>query len=195
MLHRPSIFWAWPAKACLAWRGEKQRAMTPAQEAFQAANLPLDLISDRRKDAYEALHPETKNSSFHGNQHKSGLHQVGKDQPADRFTADTAMKTGQTERAVRDWLSRIDKDSKEVRNRRIFDLWMACWTQDEISAACDCRETVRDLTNDFGEIGKLAEIRQSGSISCDGLHAVDLQLAKARRARRIRPVVEGECLN
>jgi hypothetical protein len=35
---------------------------------------------------------------------------------------------------VRDWLSRIDKDSKEARNRRIFDMWMACYTQEEISA-------------------------------------------------------------
>jgi hypothetical protein len=39
-----------------------------------------------------------------------------------------------SDRTVRDWLSRIDKDSKEARNRRIFDMWMACYTQEEISA-------------------------------------------------------------
>lgn len=37
------------------------------------------------------------------------------------------------ERTVRDWLSRMDKDAKEARNLRIFDLWLACWTQQEIS--------------------------------------------------------------
>jgi hypothetical protein len=46
----------------------------------------------RRKDAYEALHPETKYESFKGNQHAS--RQVGDNQIADRVTADTAAKTG-----------------------------------------------------------------------------------------------------
>ena len=38
-----------------------------------------------------------------------------------------------SERTIRSWLSRIDKDSKEARNKRIFDLWMACYTQEEIA--------------------------------------------------------------
>lgn len=38
-----------------------------------------------------------------------------------------------SERTVRDWLSRMDKDTKEARNRRIFELWLACWTQQEIA--------------------------------------------------------------
>jgi len=33
-----------------------------------------------------------------------------------------------SERTIRDWLSRIDKDTKEARNKRIFDLWLACYT-------------------------------------------------------------------
>lgn len=41
-----------------------------------------------------------------------------------------------SERTIRDWLSRVDKDAKESRNRRIFDLWMACWTAEEIADAC-----------------------------------------------------------
>ena len=32
------------------------------------------------------------------------------------------------------WLSRIDKDSKDARNKRIFDKWLACYTQKEIAA-------------------------------------------------------------
>ncbi len=33
------------------------------------------------------------------------------------------------------WLSRIDKDSKEDRNRRIFDRWLACWSNAENATA------------------------------------------------------------
>lgn len=34
---------------------------------------------------------------------------------------------------VRDWLSRIDKDSKASRNRRIKKLWESCYTEQEIA--------------------------------------------------------------
>ncbi len=37
-----------------------------------------------------------------------------------------------------DWLSRIDKDAKEERNRKIFDMWMACYTQQEIADTLGC---------------------------------------------------------
>lgn len=53
----------------------------------------------RRKEAYEALHPETK-------AHVAGAHGSNKSQGnasanlAPAFTADTAAKTGQSERAV-----------------------------------------------------------------------------------------------
>jgi hypothetical protein len=30
-----------------------------------------------------------------------------------------------------------EKDSKATRNRRIFEMWMACYTQEEIAAACE----------------------------------------------------------
>ena len=39
------------------------------------------------------------------------------------------------ERTLRDWLSRIDKDSKKRRDKSIIDQWMACRTQAEIAAA------------------------------------------------------------
>lgn len=45
-----------------------------------------------------------------------------------------------SDRTVRDWLSRIDKDSKEARDRKIFDLWLACWTQEEIANECGCSQ-------------------------------------------------------
>ena len=36
-------------------------------------------------------------------------------------------------RTVRDWLSRIDKDNKEIRNIEIANRWFACYTLQEIA--------------------------------------------------------------
>ena len=57
------------------------------------------LFTARRKDAYERIHPETRNSAFQGNQHKAGVRKVCEDHVS-RFTADTAVKTGQSERVI-----------------------------------------------------------------------------------------------
>ncbi|MCO8125549.1 hypothetical protein NHH03_27670 [Stieleria sp. TO1_6] len=38
-----------------------------------------------------------------------------------------------SERTVRSWLSRIDKDAKEHRKQKIFDLWLAGYSQSEIA--------------------------------------------------------------
>lgn len=57
-----------------------------------------------------------------------------------------------SERTVRDWLSRIDKDSKDARNKRIFDLWMACHTQEEIADRENCSvQVIKDTVSDFLE--------------------------------------------
>ena len=53
------------------------------------------LFTQRRKDIYEALHPETRN----GGDRRSSDRQVG-ELKNDRFTADTASRTGQSERKV-----------------------------------------------------------------------------------------------
>jgi ParB-like chromosome segregation protein Spo0J len=52
------------------------------------------LFTRRRKEAYEALHPETKHGT---NQHESSR-QIG--ESSDRFTADAAAKTGKAERTI-----------------------------------------------------------------------------------------------
>lgn len=66
----------------------------------------------RRKEAYEALHPETK----HGGDHKSeSSRQFGNLKSDDRFTADTATRTGQSERAVqRAMNAKRTKDQRPV---------------------------------------------------------------------------------
>lgn len=64
----------------------------------------------RRKEAYEALHPETKVGATGAGRDK--VRQVG--EANDRFTSDTAKKTGQSERAVQRDAERGDKIDPEV---------------------------------------------------------------------------------
>jgi hypothetical protein len=54
-----------------------------------------------------------------------------------------------------DWLSRIDKDSKEERNRRIFDMWMACHTLEEIAEVVNVhKDTVSEICRRMEELPK-----------------------------------------
>jgi hypothetical protein len=63
-----------------------------------------------------------------------------------------------TERAVRDWLSRIDKDTKEARNKRIFGLWLACHTQEEIAEREGIHHsTVQEVLREMAELPKSAK--------------------------------------
>ncbi|MFH1635803.1 MAG: DNA methyltransferase [Chloroflexota bacterium] len=58
-----------------------------------------------------------------------------------------------SERTIRDWLSRIDKDSKVARNRRIFDLWLACYTQEEIAKETDVSKMeVSRICNEMADL-------------------------------------------
>lgn len=74
--------------------------LTPAERAT---------FTRRRKEAYEALHPETR----HGGDRKSSR-QLG-DLNDDRFTADTAARTGQSERAVQRDAERGEKVAEVLR--------------------------------------------------------------------------------
>ena len=69
-----------------------------------------------------------------------------------------------SERTIRDWLSRVDKDAKDARNRRIFEMWLACYTQQEIADAVGIpRKTVDDTFGEFGDVSKLAKSDQSAA--------------------------------
>jgi ParB family transcriptional regulator, chromosome partitioning protein len=68
------------------------------------------LFTKRRKDAYEALHPETK----HGGDRKSDQVANLATRSDDRFTADTAAKTGQSERVIQRDAERGSKISEKV---------------------------------------------------------------------------------
>jgi len=76
-----------------------------------------------------------------------------------------------SERTVQGWLSRVDKDSKEKRDKRIFDLWLACHTQEEIADSEGVtKETVSEIVSQ-----KNAELQKSDKFP-PALHQVDFEL-------------------
>ena len=78
-----------------------------------------------RWKAGEALHPETKAEAQKGNQYAS--RQIGDKQPADRFTADIAAKTGQSEDAIqRDTKPGIDSMAGVMDLGGVFFLTLDC---------------------------------------------------------------------
>jgi len=61
-------------------------------------------------------------------------------------------------KTVTRYLSDVDKQLREERNRIIREMWLACYTQDEIAEATDTpRRTVADQINSFGETGQLSK--------------------------------------
>lgn len=62
-----------------------------------------------------------------------------------------------SERTVREWLSRIDKDSKEARDRRIFDLWLACTENKDIAESVGLSQPqLSEIVSKFGN-GSIAK--------------------------------------
>lgn len=70
-----------------------------------------------------------------------------------------------SDRTVREWLSRIDKDAKADRDKRIFDLWMQCWTNLEIAEAVGgiSEEGVRLKTQEMADLPKLGKSNQAAA--------------------------------
>jgi DNA-binding XRE family transcriptional regulator len=77
-----------------------------------------------------------------------------------------------SDRTVREWLGRIDKDAKEQRKQRIFDLWLAGWTQQEIADAVGVPRQSLDET--FAENGNIANLGKSQQSAAD--HATDFDV-------------------
>jgi len=69
-----------------------------------------------------------------------------------------------SERTVRNWLSRIDKDTKAARDKRIFDMWLACHTQEEIAEVVGCdKATVNRILEDLLQNGKLSDLQHAAA--------------------------------
>lgn len=59
---------------------------------------------------------------------------------------------------VQNWLSRIDKDAKDERNKRIRAKWLACWTQEEIAEDEGIsQDAVSLISREFPELEKLVK--------------------------------------
>lgn len=82
---------------------EHRRVIAECDENLCAPSLtPVERaeFTRRRKDAYEALHPETRREATLKKGDEVPSRQVGETGNAARFTADTAASTGQSERVV-----------------------------------------------------------------------------------------------
>ncbi len=78
-----------------------------------------------------------------------------------------------SERTIREWLSRIDKDTKAARDRKIFDLWLSCRTQEEIAEAVGVSqgEVAKSIPN-----GKFAVWNKTPEQEAAANHATDFEL-------------------
>jgi hypothetical protein len=92
-----------------------------------------------------------------------------------------------SKRTIRDCLSRIDKDSREARNKRIFDLWMACYTQEEIAEKENVTHQSVDLIlQEMADLPKLAKSDKAMAEHAADFETADLQhLEAAGKDKRI----------
>lgn len=75
---------------------------------------------------------------------------------------DLARILSVSERAIRDWLSRIDKDAKAERDKRIFGLWLATETDKAIADDVNLtEEAVRQITQKMADLPKLGKSTQA----------------------------------
>lgn len=96
---------------------EQQRIIAECDENLCAPTLsPAERaeFTSRRKAAYEALHPETRREATLKKGTDVPSRQVGETGKPERFTADTAAATGQSERVVQRDAERGDKVSDEA---------------------------------------------------------------------------------
>lgn len=134
--------------------------------------------------------------------HGLQLSQADKQDMARRIYAATAEKEREakkkslakllsvSERTVREWLSRIDKDTKEKQRKQIFDLWLACHTQDEIAVAMGWpQRTVSAETASFSTNGKVADYAKTDENEEPAFKLTKQQLASAEHATDFEPPI------
>lgn len=69
-----------------------------------------------------------------------------------------------------------------MKDKRIFDLWLACYTQEEIAEREGLtREGVRDILAELGDFGKLAE-----NAKALANHAVDFEMQNQAAEIKLR---------
>jgi hypothetical protein len=79
-------------------------------------------------------------------------------------------------------IPRIDKDAKAARNRKIFEMWLACHTLDEIADAVDtAKQTISDQIRSLSGNPKVGEIGQTTSEENDAAESA-FKLSKSEQA-------------
>lgn len=153
--------------------GRSERAVQ--RDAERARNVA------RRKEIYEALHPETKAESFHGNRHTGSRRQNGEGHN-ERFTSATAKATGRSERAVQRDAERGEKIAAPALALVVFSegdgvYWLAEGFHRHGAAVQAGLETVA------------CEVRSGGlreailhSVGANATHGVRRSIADRRRA-------------
>jgi len=132
-------------EACkrLGWEEIEARVLSLNDLGNELAEIDENLIRDdlscleraehlyRRKEIYEAMHPETKHGGAPG---KAGGGKKPKDEIISSFASDTASKTGVTPRTVQHEVQIVEKIDAEVRDairgtdvadRKTDLLWLA----------------------------------------------------------------------
>lgn len=72
---------------------------------------------------------------------------------------------------VSEWLARTVKEQKDKRDRKIREMWLACYTQEEIAEACGC--VVQTVNNVISEFSKSVLENQNGKEHTLASHATD----------------------
>lgn len=135
-----------------------------AHKKAGAENVPVK-VTETKSDAH-LLELSIERNAIHGLQ----LSQADKRAMAQRIYNATPEKERKgkkeqlakilsvSQRVVQDWLSRIDKDAKEARDRRIFERWLACWTNAEVGDEEGMtEEAVRLITQESADLQKLGK--------------------------------------
>lgn len=132
-----------------------------AHQKMEAVTIPVTVV-ETKSDAH-LLELAIETNSTHGlqlsqedkrNMARQIYHVTPEKERAEK-KKQLAKMLSVSERVVRDWLSRIDKDAKEARNQRIFDKWMACHTQQEIAEAVNTgKATINDICSGMAELPK-----------------------------------------
>lgn len=91
------------------------------------------------------------------------------DKKRDEAKAYLAKLLSVSERTLRNWTSTIDKDAKESRGKKIFNMWLTCHTQEEIADAIGIsRSQVGGILTELAKLPKSAEATAS--------HLVDFEV-------------------
>lgn len=93
------------------------------------------------------------------------IYHVTPDRERNAKKAQLAKILSVSPRTIQNWLERIDKDAKDERNRRIFDLWLSCHTQEEIAEAVDVDRG--EVKRGFGQFGNLADLTKTDQLAAN----------------------------